>query len=152
MIFTEDDERVVRAVALDAHIVRLLQEVCPNDASIAAYLGQVVVERARRWRRGLSELERAGWGRHELLDGAAALQSVPLLEHCDPRELALELRWAGRHQLARRVARQPAVAQALLCVVLELRTGNQACVRAVGLMTPPLAPWWRRLWQRRGAL
>jgi len=138
------DRKVSLTLELDCHVETLLREACPGTA-LGVYIDRVVQQRMAAWRRGVSELERAGWTSDELRAAAEGLREVLFLHLFTHRQLADELRWVGLRRLARRIARRPDRARDLLCVVLELIAGNAACEHSVGFMRHRPKPWWRSL-------
>lgn len=138
------DGKVSMTLELELHVASLLREACPNTG-IGEYIDRIVQQRMAAWRRGVSELERAGWTSDELCAATEALRDVLFLHLYDSRELVDELRWVGQRRLARRIVRRPELARLLLCVVLELLAGNAACERSVRLMSRRARPWWRSL-------
>lgn len=147
-----NDSRSSRAqlsVSLDQHIVRQLEAACDSDAAaIGSYLDHVVLQRTRAWQRSVHELECAGWSQEDVRACHEGLRQVLFFDLFeDGHELAMELRCIGLRWLSRRIACRPRLARALWCVLLELRTPNVACTRAVGLMSPRLT-WWGRFLAR----
>jgi hypothetical protein len=139
-------ETVRLSIDLNVIVVRQLQQACPNEADVAAYIEHTVLHRTEAWRRSLSRLEDAGWTGQEIEDVHRALDAEPFLEWCSSRDLAAMLRWSGLRQLSRRVSKDDAGAAFLVCVVTELREHNAACARAVQLMRQTRKRWW---WERR---
>lgn len=146
------DYRVPRAqltVSLDRRIVRQLEAACADDAGdVGAYLDHVVLHHTRAWQRSVHDLECAGWSREDVRachEGLRRVLFFDLFE--DSPELVGALRSVGLRWLSRRIACRPKHARALWCVLLEMRTRNAACTRAVGLMRPRLT-WCARFWSR----
>jgi hypothetical protein len=137
-------EKVWFRLPLDIAVVRQLQQACPTEADVAAYVERVLLQHYRAWQRSITTLEDTGWTGADVQSVHEALRGEPFLEWFRARELASTLRWSGLRHLSRRLEKSDAGVQALVCVLSELRAGNAACERSVRLMQPRRLRWWRR--------
>lgn len=127
-------------ITLSPDVINLLEQV---GGSRSEYLDIAVRERWRAWQEGLGLLAEVGWSRAEVLACCDVLNGSVITQ---PQEVALDLQSATTHdelvsrrgldasrwrQRVTEVSKRQEVAAALLTVVREYWTGNQACAAAI---------------------